>query len=111
MRQQKELQKTKKTFGQNVFLGILIAFTGLILSLRLFLANNLVDKSVELAKLNKQIDALETEKSKLSSQNRTLTSFVVLQNKAMQLGFVKTDHYSYLPETAAVATNLVSPVN
>lgn len=111
MKQQRDLQKSEKNIRQNVFLGILIAFTGLILSLRLFMANNLVDQSVELSKLNRQIDLLETENNTLTQQNRDLTSFAAISNRAQALGFSRTEHYSYISNSETVASSLISPVN
>lgn len=72
---------------------------------RLFWANTLVDKSVEISKIDQQIELLETENKKLAGEIREMSSLTSITTRAQVLGFVKNTHYAYLekPKSADIA--------
>lgn len=111
LRHQIELQNNKKSSRQTIVLTIFVLLTAFVLGLRLFLANNLVDQSVELSKINHEIALVETENQTLEQENRELSSFANVNVRAMEMGFAKTAKYSFIQSSFDVASSLVSPVN
>jgi cell division protein FtsL len=96
VQKQLKIEKQRNLKISNVFLTFVVVFTFLAVGLRIFFSNSLVDKSVEVGKIDHRIDLLATENKKLENQINELSSYDSIANRASKLGFIKASTFAYL---------------
>jgi len=83
--------------------GILFLVFAVLSVIRVVVANRLVDDSSKLRGIDNKISAVEKENYVLASELRDQSSITLLENKAGQIGFVKTKTFSYVTADKPVA--------
>lgn len=83
---------------------LLLAFVVTVLvSVRIFLANSFIEDSKEVAILQKHITKQKKDNKEIVNRIREKTSLVVLETRATEMGFRKTQTYTYIYETPEFA--------
>jgi cell division protein FtsL len=105
----KKLQNEKKLHKKkngNKLILFLVAIFFLLCTIRIFVANRLVDHSVKLHELELASDSLTRENKEMETQLANLTSLTYLREKALNLGFVENPKTIYVVKNLPVAAKL-----
>lgn len=98
-----ETHSQNKNYSKVV--AILVIILGCLIAGRVFVANRLVEASQTLRSLDLEIAELEAENEVLVGEVRRQESIVLVEQKAVLSGFVKTNKAVYLVPSVRVAFN------
>lgn len=88
-------------------MGILISVAFVLAVARVIMANVLVDQSVEVAKVETQIEKISDQSEKITALIRFESSVSQITARSLALGFSSLNSYTYLPRPQNVAARFL----